>query len=35
MLTHRWPAARLPEAFETARGRDCIKAVIEHERDGA
>jgi threonine dehydrogenase-like Zn-dependent dehydrogenase len=31
LITHRFPAARLTEAFAAAAGRDSIKAVIEHE----
>lgn len=29
LVTHRFPASRLAEAFTTARSRSCIKAVIE------
>ncbi len=30
LVTHEFPAARLPEAFAAARSGDCIKAVVHH-----
>lgn len=30
LVTHHFDAAELPEAFATAGGRDCIKAVVRH-----
>ncbi|MFY9343938.1 MAG: alcohol dehydrogenase catalytic domain-containing protein [Planctomycetota bacterium] len=35
LVTHHFPIADLPRAFAVARGRGCIKAVIEHETRGA
>lgn len=31
MITHRFPAARLADAFEAAAAKDCVKAVVTHE----
>lgn len=31
MISHRFPAARLADAFAAAAGKDCIKAVVSHE----
>ncbi|MBN1609760.1 MAG: alcohol dehydrogenase catalytic domain-containing protein [Polyangiaceae bacterium] len=31
LVTHRFSARELDRAFETARSRDCIKAVVEHD----
>jgi threonine dehydrogenase-like Zn-dependent dehydrogenase len=31
MTTHRFPAARLADAFQAAAGKDCVKAVVSHE----
>jgi threonine dehydrogenase-like Zn-dependent dehydrogenase len=31
MITHRFPAARLAEAFQAAAGKDCVKAAVSHE----
>jgi hypothetical protein len=30
LVTHRFPAASIVEAFETARTPGCIKAIVEH-----
>jgi len=30
LVTHRFSCAAVPQAFETARSSDCIKAVVEH-----
>jgi threonine dehydrogenase-like Zn-dependent dehydrogenase len=31
MVTHRFPAARLADAFAAASGKDCIKSVVSHQ----
>jgi threonine dehydrogenase-like Zn-dependent dehydrogenase len=31
MISHRFPAARLADAFAAAAGKDCIKAVVSHQ----
>ena len=31
-VTHRFDASELPRAFEVARTRACVKAVVEHDR---
>lgn len=31
MITHRFPAARLPDAFAAAAGKECVKAVVSHQ----
>lgn len=31
MITHRYPAARLADAFAAAAGKECVKAVVNHE----
>lgn len=31
LVTHQFAASELPQAFEAARSRDCIKAVVNHE----
>jgi hypothetical protein len=31
LITHRFRAGELPQAFAAAAGRDSIKAVVEHE----
>jgi hypothetical protein len=30
MITHRFPASRLADAFAAAAGKDCVKAVVNH-----
>ena len=30
MITHRFPAARLRDAFEAAASKDCVKAIVTH-----
>jgi threonine dehydrogenase-like Zn-dependent dehydrogenase len=31
MITHRFPAARLADAFEAAAAKECVKAVVTHQ----
>lgn len=31
MITHRFPASRLADAFAAAAGKDCVKAVVSHQ----
>ena len=34
LVTHRFAAGELPRAFEVARSRECIKAVVVHSDEG-
>ena len=31
MITHRFPAEQLADAFAAASGKDCVKAVVSHQ----
>jgi threonine dehydrogenase-like Zn-dependent dehydrogenase len=35
LVTHRFAASQLPDAFRAAQSRDCIKAVIQHQGLGS